>query len=168
MCRENSLFLLRFDGPSGRLNNVNCAPTLHTQRLQTVLSVIEATGAKRVLDLGCGEGNPNGRPKGSKNLACIVLRESRQPVRMNGPRGSRTVTKLEAIVTQLGNKAAQGELRAAREFLPLVQRSEEAVSEGSAPLVVHELDQRVMQSLRRRMENIKDETVTSDGSVEQE
>ena len=100
-------------------------------------------------------GNPNGRPKGSKNLACIVLRESRQPVRMNGPRGTRTVTKLEAIVTQLGNKAAQGELRATREFLPLVQRSEEAVNAESAPLVVHELDQRVMQSLRRRMENIE-------------
>jgi 3' terminal RNA ribose 2'-O-methyltransferase Hen1 len=32
------------------------APSLHTQRLQTVLSVIQATGAKRVLDLGCGEG----------------------------------------------------------------------------------------------------------------
>lgn len=105
-------------------------------------------------------GNPNGRPKGSKNLACIVLRESRQPVRMNGPRGSRTVTKLEAIVTQLGNKAAQGELRAAREFLPLVQRSEEAVNAESAPLVVHELDQRTMQSLRRRMEKLKVAAVT--------
>ena len=56
---------------------------------------------------------------------------------------------------QLGNKAAQGELRAAREFLPLVQRSEEAVSAESAPLVLHELDQRVMQSLRRRMERLK-------------
>ena len=100
-------------------------------------------------------GNPKGRPKGSKNLACIVLRESRQLVRVNGPHGTRTVTKLEAIVMQLGNKAAQGELRATREFLPLVQRSEEAVSAESAPLVVHELDQRVMQSLRRRMENIE-------------
>jgi 3' terminal RNA ribose 2'-O-methyltransferase Hen1 len=32
------------------------APSLHTQRLQTVFSVIKETGAKRVLDLGCGEG----------------------------------------------------------------------------------------------------------------
>jgi hypothetical protein len=31
-------------------------------------------------------GNPKGRPKGSKNLATIALRESRQPVRVNGPR----------------------------------------------------------------------------------
>lgn len=111
-------------------------------------------------------GNPKGRPKGSKNLACIVLRESRQPVRVNGPRGTRTVTKLEATVMQLGNKAAQGELRATREFLPLVQRSEEAVSAESVPLVVHESDQRVMQSLRRRMENMKVEVVTSNGGEE--
>ena len=31
-------------------------PSLHDQRLQTVLSVIRDTGAKRVVDLGCGEG----------------------------------------------------------------------------------------------------------------
>ena len=31
-------------------------PSLHSQRLQTVFTVIKATGAKRVLDLGCGEG----------------------------------------------------------------------------------------------------------------
>jgi 3' terminal RNA ribose 2'-O-methyltransferase Hen1 len=30
--------------------------SLHEQRLQTVLSVIRDTGAKRVVDLGCGEG----------------------------------------------------------------------------------------------------------------
>jgi len=59
-------------------------------------------------------GNPRGRPKGSKNLASIVLRESQQRVRVNGPGGSRTVTKLEAAVMQLGNKAAQGELRSQR------------------------------------------------------
>ena len=31
-------------------------PSLHDQRLQTVFSVLKQTGAKRVLDLGCGEG----------------------------------------------------------------------------------------------------------------
>jgi 3' terminal RNA ribose 2'-O-methyltransferase Hen1 len=31
-------------------------PSLHTQRLQAVFSTIKNTGAKRVLDLGCGEG----------------------------------------------------------------------------------------------------------------
>jgi hypothetical protein len=96
-------------------------------------------------------GNPKGRPKGSKNLASVILRESRQPVKITGPRGSRTVTKLEATVMQVGNKAAQGDLRAAREFIPMVERAEETVGANSTPVTVHELDHKVMQSLLRRM-----------------
>lgn len=104
-------------------------------------------------------GNPKGRPKGSRNLASIVMQESRQPVRINGPKGARTITKLQAVVMQLGNKAAQGEPRATREFLPLVQRAEDAVSSESAPQMVHELDQRVMDSLRRRFKGVNDEAI---------
>ena len=96
-------------------------------------------------------GNPKGRPKGTKNLSTIVLQESRQKVRVNGPRGSRTVTKLQAILMQLGNKSAQGDLRASREFLALVQRSEESAASGAGPVPVAELDQQVMKNLRRRM-----------------
>ncbi len=105
-------------------------------------------------------GNPKGRPKGAKNLSTIVMKESRQRVRVNGPGGSRTVTKLEASVMQLTNKAAQGELRAMREYLNLVGRSEEELQSASTPLAIDELDQRTMESLRRRMAAIKDQTVT--------
>jgi 3' terminal RNA ribose 2'-O-methyltransferase Hen1 len=38
------------------LETAEHAPSLHDQRLQTVFSVLKGTGAKRVLDLGCGEG----------------------------------------------------------------------------------------------------------------
>ncbi len=96
-------------------------------------------------------GNPKDRPKGTKNLSTIVLHESRQKVRVNGPRGSRTVTKLQAVVMQLGNKSAQGDLRASREFIALVQRSEESAASGAGPIPVGELDQQVMENLRRRM-----------------
>jgi Family of unknown function (DUF5681) len=112
-------------------------------------------------------GNPKGRPRGSKNLASIVMRESRRRVRVNGPRGPRTITKLEAVVMQLGSKAALGEARATREFLPLVQRSEEALSAESTPQAVHELDQQVMQSLRRRMEKVNVGSTTSTGGEEE-
>jgi len=71
-------------------------------------------------------GNPKGRPKNSKNLATTVLRESRQLVRINGPHGTRAVTKLQAAVMQISNKSAQGDLRASREFFTLLQRSEES------------------------------------------
>jgi hypothetical protein len=96
-------------------------------------------------------GNARGRPKGSKNLTSLILKESRQPVRLNGPRGSKTVTKLEAIVMQLGNKSAQGDLRASRDFLELVQRSEEVSATQPKPDDVHEADKKTMQSLFARM-----------------
>lgn len=111
-------------------------------------------------------GNPAGRPKGSKNLATIVLKEARKRVRVNGPHGTRTVTKVEAAVTQLGNKSAQGDLRAAREFFALIQRSEEAADMGSSVLPINELDQTVLESLRRRMSNFA--TATSNSSREKE
>jgi hypothetical protein len=110
-------------------------------------------------------GNPKGRPKGSKNLAAVVLRESRQRVRVNGPGRTRSVTKLEAAVIQLNNKAAQGDLRAQRELFFLVQRSEDAVNSEVAPLSLHEMDQRVIETLRRRMEGVKAEPVSTSESA---
>jgi hypothetical protein len=95
-------------------------------------------------------GNPKGRPKGSKNLATIVLRESRQPVRVNGPEGSRSVTKLEATVMQLGNKAAQGDIRFQREFISLVRTSEDA-TQAATPHSTRERDQKVIDNILRRM-----------------
>lgn len=110
-------------------------------------------------------GNPKGRPKGSKNLASVVLRESRQAVLVKGPRGHRKMTKLEASVMQLGNKAAQGDLRALREFFGLVQRCEESANSDTAPLTFHEMDQQVMRSIRQRMLSFQtdsDESKTED------
>ena len=107
-------------------------------------------------------GNPKGRPKGSRNLATIVLKESRQRVRVNGPHGIRTVTKLEAVVMQLTNKSAQGDPRATRELIPLVERSEESVAAGMAPLSSNELDQQVLENLRRRLSSCLSRTDASE------
>jgi hypothetical protein len=111
-------------------------------------------------------GNPKGRPKGSKNLATVVLRESRQPVRVNGPRGSRSVTKLEAAVMQLGNKAAQGDIRSQREFIALVRTSEEASNSGVSLLTSHEIDQKVMQSILRRLTPVNAEATPTNPESE--
>jgi hypothetical protein len=110
-------------------------------------------------------GNPKGRPKGSKNLATVVLRESRQRVRVNGPGRTRSVTKLEAAVIQLNNKAAQGDLRAQRELFFLVHRAEDAINSESAPLSPHEMDQRVIETIRRRMEAVKAQPVSAHQST---
>ena len=64
LTREALSRLLAEDAPSDEADQTPSveppvterAPSLHDQRLQTVLSVIRDTGAKRVVDLGCGEG----------------------------------------------------------------------------------------------------------------
>jgi 3' terminal RNA ribose 2'-O-methyltransferase Hen1 len=64
LTREALSRLLAEDIPSDEADEMPLAeppvmehtPSLHDQRLQTVLSVIRDTGAKRVVDLGCGEG----------------------------------------------------------------------------------------------------------------
>jgi len=113
-------------------------------------------------------GNPNGRPKGSRNLATIVLRESRQTVRVNGPRGARSVTKLEAALMQLGNKAAQGDIRSQRELLSQVRMAEEAANSGVSPLTSHEMDQKALEDIRRRMEMISAEVTHTKPEPEKE
>ncbi len=103
-------------------------------------------------------GNPKGRPRGSKNLATVVLKESRKKITINGPRGRREVTKLEATVMQLANKSAQGDLRAAREFIPLIGRSEESAAVGTAPLTFNELDQKLLAGLQHRLSSSQPES----------
>jgi 3' terminal RNA ribose 2'-O-methyltransferase Hen1 len=64
LAREALGRLMAEDSPEGEADDTSSvappakerAPSLHDQRLQTVLSAIRDTGAKRVVDLGCGEG----------------------------------------------------------------------------------------------------------------
>ena len=100
-------------------------------------------------------GNPKGRPRGSKNFSSIVLRESRERVLIKGLRGTKSVTKVEAAVMQTANKAAQGEPRAQREFYSLIQLSEAAVNSNTKPINYHEMDQKVIENLRKRMPTIE-------------
>lgn len=64
-------------------------------------------------------GNPNGRRKGFKNLATLAKKALNERVTVveNGQR--KRITKLEAILKQLTNKATSGDQRAIRLVLPL-------------------------------------------------
>jgi len=72
-------------------------------------------------------GNPKGRPKGRRNLATVLERTLQEKVVINENGVRRTVTKLEAAVKQLVNKAAAGDLAALRQLAALVPQS---VNEG--------------------------------------
>jgi Family of unknown function (DUF5681) len=77
-------------------------------------------------------GNPRGRPKGAPNLATVLASTlaERVVVTENGRR--KRITKLEAAVKQLVNRAASGEARSMSLLLALIQASE-AMQSGPLP-----------------------------------
>lgn len=95
-------------------------------------------------------GNPKGRPKGSKNFSTLLHDELsvKIPITENGNR--RRITKQEAMVKQLANKGAAGDLKA----IPLVMneiRLWEGLAGPDQSGVVREEDQMVMASIVKRM-----------------
>jgi hypothetical protein len=77
-------------------------------------------------------GNPKGRPKGSRKLTDILAKVGRQRIMVTENGRSRSITKLEASVLQLMNKAVSGDLKAFRQVLLLekdVQTSPDPLEE---------------------------------------
>ncbi len=67
-------------------------------------------------------GNSSGRPKQDPGIAAVFRKVSKQRVTANGPSGQQCMTKLEASVTQLVNKAASGDLRAMKVLMQMASR----------------------------------------------
>jgi uncharacterized protein DUF5681 len=97
-------------------------------------------------------GNPRGRPKGTPNLATTLARALKEPVVITEQGRKKTITKFEAAVKQLVNKAASGEARAIAQLLALVQVVESQVDphDPAAELLL-EADQPVMAKILRRL-----------------
>jgi Family of unknown function (DUF5681) len=95
-------------------------------------------------------GNPRGRPKGARNLSTVVAAAlgERVAVTENGRR--RRITKLEAAVKQLVNRAAAGEPRATQLLLALVEADEARPAQQDAAHL-NEADEIVVAGLMRRL-----------------
>jgi hypothetical protein len=97
-------------------------------------------------------GNPKGRPKGAKNLLAALQIElnTRVAVTENGKR--RAITKREAVVKQLVNKAASGDPRALPILLNELRLYEGQGSTAVAPEVFNRPEDRfVMESIVQRI-----------------
>jgi phosphoenolpyruvate carboxylase len=105
-------------------------------------------------------GNPKGRRKGSLNLATVLEKTLREVVVINEGGKRKTITKLEAAVKQLVNKAATGDLNAFRQLRDLVRSAEDrtATSESEKPELTSD-DQKVVESVLKRFENSLKNTV---------
>ncbi len=96
-------------------------------------------------------GNPAGRRRGSKNVATLleqVLNE-RVVVTENGKR--KRITKLEAMLKQLANKAASGDHRAIKLLMPLAETcigsSNVAASNSPSPVLLPSATERRARAL---------------------
>jgi hypothetical protein len=98
-------------------------------------------------------GNPKGRPKGTLNMATVLARTLREKVVINEAGRRKTVTKLEASIKQLTNKAASGELKALQLLTALVRSAEErAIKEITLTPALDEFDEQVFLGILNRLE----------------
>lgn len=98
-------------------------------------------------------GNPQGRPKGTLNMATVLERTLREKVVINENGRRRTVTKLEAAIKQVTNKAASGELKALQLLAALVRSAEERGIKAAVPdSVLNEVDEKVVLGILNRLE----------------
>ena len=104
-------------------------------------------------------GNPNGRPKGTFNVATVLERTLREKVVINEGGRRKTITKLQAAVKQLVNKAATGDTNAFKVLSALAHSAEEKIQTNSGEEVqeLKEVDRKILQDILQRFGNPKTE-----------
>jgi hypothetical protein len=97
-------------------------------------------------------GNRKGSRRGVKKLSTLLheaLQKKVVVVTENGRR--RAITKLEAALTQLANRAAQGEHKATQTLLGLMQEIERSPAPSSEPSSFTKDDEQVLQFIRDQL-----------------
>ena len=96
-------------------------------------------------------GNPKGRPKGTPNYATAFERALKERVVVNEAGERSTISKLEATMKQLVNKATQGDARATQQVLTVLQVLERDTTKKTPSLPITDTDHQVMQNLMIRI-----------------
>jgi replication-associated recombination protein RarA len=108
-------------------------------------------------------GNPSGRPKGSLNVATTLTKALREKIVINEHGRRRRITKLEAAVKQLVNKAAGGDLRAVRHLTELASDAEaNQKSTGVATSELNDMDFEVMNGILKRFQSTEEAAQNSE------
>ena len=98
-------------------------------------------------------GNPSGRPKGTLNMSTVLERTLREKMVIEEKGKRRTVTKLEAAIRQVAEKAIAGDLKALQLLAALVRSAEDRAAQAptSGP-AFDESDEKVVFSILKRLE----------------
>ncbi len=81
-------------------------------------------------------GNPSGRPKKNPSIAEVFRKVIKQTVLTKGQNGQQRMTKIEASVTQLVNKAATGDVKAMKVLIDIAKCFPELVKDPEPPITI--------------------------------
>ena len=96
-------------------------------------------------------GNPRGRPNRSKNLATLLSEALREPVIVTENGRRRKVSKRQAVIKQLVNRSARGDLKAMPMLLGTMQEIEHRGEAEPAETTFDGVDQKVIEQLKARL-----------------
>ena len=93
-------------------------------------------------------GNQRGRPNGSKNFATQLSEALNEPVVIAENGGRRTISKGRAVIKQLVNLSAKGDLRAVKILLDIIHNIELRSEPASPEASFSEADEKVIAQLK--------------------
>jgi hypothetical protein len=102
-------------------------------------------------------GNPKGRPKGSKNLSTLLDDALNESVVVSEHGKRKRITKRQAMLKQLVNKAASGNHRAIQLLLSEMRLVEGREQDSTASPLFDEADREVIRQLYQRFRSISHE-----------
>ena len=97
-------------------------------------------------------GNRRGRPRGTLNLAKVLERTLREKVVVKEHGRRKVITKLEAAISQLVNKATSGDRHAVRYLCQLVISGEERSVAAEPTTQFTDADQKVADHILKRFQ----------------
>ena len=95
-------------------------------------------------------GNPCGRPRGAKNFDTLLIKALDEKVELTHQGERQKLSKRQVILIQLINKAAKGDLRAAKLVLDMANEVERRADVPSQPATLSDADREVRQFVRDR------------------
>ena len=95
--------------------------------------------------------NPKGRPRKSRSVNDIILREIKAQVPVTENNKRRKISKLEASAKQIANQGASGDYRAAKLTMDLALRAEGARESSPAALPLTENDRAIAERFIARL-----------------
>ena len=100
-------------------------------------------------------GNPKGRPSGAKNLSTLFIEALDETVIIAENGGRRKISKRQAIVKQIVNKAAKGDWRCTKLLLELPQETGSPTEPESPESAFDAADKKTIEQLKARLRGNK-------------